>query len=311
MDQSFPRISVVTPSLNQADFIGDTLESVLGQRGVQYEYLVLDGGSTDGTVQVIEPVADRLAFFRSCPDRGQAAAINEGFARSKGDILCWLNSDDMLLPGTLAFISQSLDPAEPQLIFGNYLCFVQGRADSFGSDVRNCAARWDLRYSNYIGQPAAFWTRRLWELAGPLDETLNWVFDWDWLLRAQKVATRFEAVNRYLAVYRIHKAAKFATLTDASVAEVAEVLRRHAGEEAARVSEQIWTRRARISRWNMCLRRRPVRRLRPAILRHIFFRGHKHLTDDQLRQTAAMVGVTGINLHWEAGLRKASADRRS
>jgi hypothetical protein len=101
------------------------------------------------------------------------------------------------------------------------------------------------------------------------------------------------------------------TSSDASVADIIEVLRRHAGEEAARAGERIWARRAQISRWNMWLNRKPVSRMRPAFMRHTVFRSHGHLTDDQLRQIAAMVGVTRINLNWEAGLRRAASDRRT
>jgi glycosyltransferase involved in cell wall biosynthesis len=284
-------VSVVTPSLNQVAFIGDTLESVLGQTGARAEYLVLDGGSVDGTSEKIRSVADRLAFFRSAPDDGQAAAINDGFARSTGEVLCWLNSDDMLLPGALEFVARTLDPSEPQLVFGNCLHIVDGFADAHGSDTVARSASDDLRYHDYIIQPAAFWTRKLWERTGPLDETLTWVFDWDWFIRAQNVASRFEAVVRYLAVYRKHEAHKTAMGGDLRAAEIEKVLRRYAGDEAASASAVLWANRAQVDRWNRLLNRPLVRRFRPQLVRWGVLRDFRHLGRDQLRQIGSVTGV--------------------
>ena len=284
-------MSVVTPSLNQAAFIGDALESVLGQTGVQTEYLVLDGGSVDGTAEKIRSVADRLAFFRSAPDGGQAGAINDGFARSTGEILCWLNSDDMLLPGALEFVARTLDPSEPQLVFGNCLHVVDGLADAHGSDALARAAHDDLRFHDYVIQPGAFWTRKLWERTGPLDETLTWAFDWDWFIRANNVASRFEAVVRYLAIYRKHDAHKTATGGDERAAEITEVLRRYAGDEAACASAALWANRAKVERWNRWLNRPLVRRFRPRLVRWGVLRDFHHLGSDHLRQIGSVTGV--------------------
>src|SRR5438105_11110099 len=98
---NYPRVSVITPSYNQGQFIEETIRSVLEQHYPNLEFSVLDGGSTDRTVQVVQKYSAKLAYWRSEKDRGQAAAINEGFRHSSGDILCWLNSDDLHLKNTL------------------------------------------------------------------------------------------------------------------------------------------------------------------------------------------------------------------
>src|ERR1700730_11562481 len=99
-----PRISIVTPSFNQGKFLSATFESVLGQGYPALEYLVMDGGSEDNSVEVIKKRESELSFWRSEPDQGQAAAINEGFAHSSGVILGWLNSDDLYTPGTFSAV---------------------------------------------------------------------------------------------------------------------------------------------------------------------------------------------------------------
>src|SRR5918998_2479133 len=101
-----PRITIITPSYNQARFVGWTARSVLLQRYPNLEYIVMDGGSTDGTMDVLAPYADRFAYLVSQRDKGQSDAIHRGFERSSGEIMAYLNSDDMLAPGALHFVSK-------------------------------------------------------------------------------------------------------------------------------------------------------------------------------------------------------------
>jgi glycosyltransferase involved in cell wall biosynthesis len=204
-----PRISIVTPSYNQAQFLEATMRSVLDQGYPNLEYLVLDGGSTDGSLQIIERYRDRLAYWVSQPDRGQADAINRGFARATGDILAWLNSDDTYEPGTLLAVAEAfVQNPGASLVYGEgwYI-------DEAGERIRPCRfvreafeAR-HLANRDPILQQAAFWSRDLWTRVGPASESLNWVFDWDWFCRAREV-TQFCYVPRFLANYRVHGAAK-------------------------------------------------------------------------------------------------------
>jgi len=163
-----PKITVVTPSLNQGKYLEETILSVLGQQ-YPLEYIVMDGGSTDGSVDIIKKYQQHLAYWVSEKDGGQAAAINAAFARATGDILCWLNSDDMYLPGTLAYIASKLDPRRPELLFGNCLHLIENSSISYGSDVRRSHEEMNLTLTDYIIQPSSFWTRATWQQTGALD----------------------------------------------------------------------------------------------------------------------------------------------
>jgi glycosyltransferase involved in cell wall biosynthesis len=202
---STPLVSVVVPTLNQAQFIEQTLASILGQTGPRTEVIVIDGGSTDATKDIVQRYP--VAHFISEPDRGQADAINKGMRLAKGDILAWLNSDDYYLPLALARAAQALgDLAEPRLAYGSCLLLFEGegrgkvaRATAFPDEA--------LHTSSCIYQPAAFWTRALWEKTGELNVDYHFVLDWDWWLRARQ-HTPFQPVDECLAVYRFHAAHK-------------------------------------------------------------------------------------------------------
>ena len=163
MSTGLPRITVVTPSFNQAAFLEQTILSVLGQCYPNLENLVMDGGSNDGSRAIIERHAPQLAHWQSQPDGGQAAAINAGFARATGDILCWLNSDDYFLPGTLHRIARAFGTraSEPALIYGSCLFFREGAAPSAKILTAKPFDAARLRMTAYIIQPSAFLDPRL------------------------------------------------------------------------------------------------------------------------------------------------------
>jgi glycosyltransferase involved in cell wall biosynthesis len=207
---ALPTISLVVPSYNQGQFIEETLLSIFGQNYPNLEVLVMDGGSTDQTVEILRRYEDRLAFWRSQRDGGQAAAINEAFARCHGEVLCWLNSDDMYFPGTLLDVGQRMAGrlGSPHLIYGSTVNF---RQDSKGLEanahVTGPFDREQLTYTDPISQPSSFWTRALWEATGPLRAEYHCAFDWEWYIRASRQID-FERVERFYALYRWHAAQK-------------------------------------------------------------------------------------------------------
>lgn len=207
----FPRISIITPSFNQGRFLSATLECVLGQGYPALDYVVMDGGSTDNSVDIIKQRESELSFWRSEPDRGQAAAINEGFARSSGAILAWLNSDDLYTPEISSEVEAVLGQIcdQPVVMYGG--CELIHEPES-SREVRS-ALPFDpdlLQVTDYLDQPSVFWTRAAWELVGPLDESLHYAFDWDWFLRAAR-SCRFLRSDKVLSRYRIHSAHKSGT----------------------------------------------------------------------------------------------------
>ena len=213
-----PRFSVVTPSFNQGAFIGRTIESVLGQRGgFGVEHWVIDGGSTDGTLDLLRRYGDRIKWL-SEPDRGQVDAINKGFRRVTGDVVGWLNSDDVYEPGAFERVAAAFERApEAKWCFG--LCRV---IDENDREVRRGVTAyknsWIRRYSfrnllvcDFISQPAVFLKRELFDELGLLDETHDWAFDYEYWLR---IAQRYEPVivDEVVASFRWHPASKTSNL---------------------------------------------------------------------------------------------------
>jgi len=229
-----PLISIVTPSFNQGRYLGETLDSVLGQGYASLEYIVMDGGSADQSVEVIRARQGRLAFWRSQPDHGQAAAINEGFARAGGVIFGWLNSDDLHLSDTLHTVANMLAGYmdEAVVLYGSCELF----RDNGTLIERRSAVPFDLsrlQITDFLDQPSVFFTRAAWERVGPLDESLHYAFDWEWFLRAAKVC-RFIQCDQVLSRYRIHSQHKTGTGGLRRWEEMSEVVRRHSPDSVVR-----------------------------------------------------------------------------
>lgn len=173
----YPRISVVTPSLNQGQFLEETIRSVLGQGYPNLEYLVIDGGSTDGSLEIIQKHADRIAYWRSEPDGGHYEAVNKGLARSTGDIMAWLNADDMFCPWALRTVA-SVMTAQPGVTWltsstplswtcGGFCRRINSVAGySKASFLDSCHLPNEGPYFGWIQQESTFWRRSLWEQSG-------------------------------------------------------------------------------------------------------------------------------------------------
>ena len=204
---SWPRITIVTPSFNQGDYIEDTILSVLNQDYPNLEYIIIDGGSTDQTVGIIKKYSDRLHYWVSEKDSGQSNAINKGFARATGEIINWLNSDDQLMPGTL-FRLATLFNDNPDCMI------VHGRIEYFGETTPYYSVnipKKDLRtrYVSHIcmPQPACFYRRTLLVEQGLLDESLHFSMDTDLFIRAG-LHYKLVQVEEVFARFRLHAASK-------------------------------------------------------------------------------------------------------
>ena len=176
---SRPLVSIVTPSYNQAAFLEETIRSVLEQDYEPIEYVVVDGGSTDGSVEIIRRYQDRLAWWVSEPDGGQPQGLNKGFARSTGELMGFLNSDDTLLPGAISRLVAELgrDP-EALVAYGDAVYVDEGGSETHYGKSKVWGVGPMARVATGTVMPSAsLWRRRAWELAGPFDESYQVWFD--------------------------------------------------------------------------------------------------------------------------------------
>ena len=204
-----PRISVITPSYNQGDFLEATILSVLEQNYPNLEYLVIDGGSTDISVDIIRKHADQLDFWCSEKDQGQSDALTKGLRRSTGDILCWVNSDDILCAGALDAVAASLPLDTPGWLIGNSRQITSSGGK--GSKIRYAneidkSTFFQYKY-RWFSQPSVFWNRKMMDAAGYPDSQYHYIMDLDLFFRMYCVAPPILA-NRILSEYRIHGEAK-------------------------------------------------------------------------------------------------------
>jgi glycosyltransferase involved in cell wall biosynthesis len=210
INSALPTITIVTPSYNQGDFVEWTVRSVFDQRYPKLEYIFMDGGSTDNTLELMEPYRDRFSHFESGPDGGQSAAIAKGFEYATGDIMAYLNSDDVLLPGTLNFVAEyfRLNPGV-DFIYG-HRCNVNESNEVTGHWILPPHSNLLMRRWDWIPQESCFWRRSLFEKKGNIDPSYHFAMDYDLFVRYMS-AGKFRRVNRFLAAFRIHQNAKTTT----------------------------------------------------------------------------------------------------
>ena len=205
----WPLVSIVTPSFNQAEFLEETIRSVLLQGYPNLEYLVIDGGSTDGSVDIIRRYEPWLSYWISERDRGQADAINKGWRRSHGEIITWINSDDTYCPGAIRTVVEYLTGhPHVDLIYGGCNCVgpdgeFLGVLQAWPFDLRR-----ELTGRNLIPQSSTFFRRAALDLAGELDISLRYSMDYDLWIRLLQHQCTFQDIPTILSNYRLHRHAK-------------------------------------------------------------------------------------------------------
>lgn len=224
-----PRVTVAVPSFNQGRYLANALDSIFAQE-IPVEVFVLDAGSTDDSLEVIRRFEDRLAGWRSRSDAGQSAAVNEGIAMGHAPYVCWLNSDDWLLPGALARLTEELDRhADAAMAYGR----VWNHVEASGQRKRNFEvhpfSERLMAQFNIVAQPATLIRRSAWEAVGGVDESLHMAMDYDlwWKLFKRFGPPRF--VDAHLAVNRRHADTKTSTQRRLHYREAMAVVRKHHG----------------------------------------------------------------------------------
>jgi glycosyltransferase involved in cell wall biosynthesis len=218
---------VITPSYQQGPYLEQCIRSVLDQGYPNLEYIVVDGGSTDGSVDIIRKYAGQLAYWVSEGDAGQADAINKGFARATGEIMGWLNSDDLLLPRALERIARVF-MAEPRT---HVVCGHRKVVDENG-DLRSdfygeMPVPYVLRRASVIAQETCYWRRVVYERIGRLDPQFRFALDYEYWQHMLAAGYRFRLIHRFLGGFRLHPESKTSTLDDVRKGEMSAIFRRY------------------------------------------------------------------------------------
>jgi len=223
----YPRISVVVPSFNHGHFLGETLCSIVAQQYPDLQLLVVDGGSTDETADVISAYEKHIDWWVSEPDEGQANAINKGMAHASGDILAWLNSDDCLMPGALLRVAHSfMASPKPDVVYGHRVLINEEGLD-VGKWILPGHRRFILGYADYIPQETMFWRKSLWlKSGGKLDESFRFAMDWELIQRFIKADARFKVIPAFLGQFRMHAAQKTSANIESDGFREMEIIRR-------------------------------------------------------------------------------------
>ena len=219
-----PKISIITPSFNQAEFLERTLLSVHDQGYSNLEHIVIDGGSTDGSVDIIKKYQSRLAYWVSEPDKGQVDAINKGLKRATGEWVAWQNSDDIYYPGAFHGLAKAASQnSGVDLIIGNMMLIDQ--ADRNLRDIHYVVPTYKslLAEGMVLTNQAAFWRRSVHNEISWLNESLHYSFDYEWFLRLIK-GRKAAHVNETWGGYRLHEATKTNNFEERFIQERKEIM---------------------------------------------------------------------------------------
>lgn len=205
---NYLRITVVTPSYNQGQFIESTILSVIEQNYPNLEYFICDGGSNDQTVDIIKKYENKIDWWCSEKDKGQTDAINKGMRRATGDIVCWINSDDVLLPGALFQVAEFYKN-HPECEFANGITLEIDKKGVIQKFTYILMSKFFMRHGCYnISQQGMFWKRSLFDKIGYLDETFHAMMDAEFLIRVYEANLKVMLINKPLGAIRVYAETK-------------------------------------------------------------------------------------------------------
>jgi len=227
-DSNYPRFSIVTPSFNQARFLERTILSVLNQGYPNLEYIIIDGGSTDGSVDIIKKYEPYLSYWVSEPDHGQANAINKGLRIATGEWVGFQNSDDLYLPGAFFSLARAIESnRDAEIVYGN-IVHIDSDDNVYDVQMTGPAHRWlHVAQGIQFHNQATIWRRSLLEKVGYLDEGLQFCMDFEYfgrLIFGERV--RLHHVDQFLGAFRAHPSAKSKTMLETAQREHSEVVRK-------------------------------------------------------------------------------------
>ncbi|HMO91612.1 MAG TPA: glycosyltransferase family 2 protein [Pirellulaceae bacterium] len=231
-----PTISIVTPSYNQAEMLERTIKSVLSQRYPKLQYVIQDGGSKDGSVDVIKKYESQLHHWESRSDEGQAHAIELGFKRTDGEVMAWLNSDDILMPGALWKMARFFQSGRRVDVAYGHRMIIDQHDRKVGQWLLPSNTHNYLKYADYLPQESVFWRRKIWDRVGGVDRKFRFAMDWDLFLRFKGAYGKFKRIGNFIGAFRVHDAQK----TSAQIADVgAEEMNLLRKRELGRIPESL------------------------------------------------------------------------
>jgi glycosyltransferase involved in cell wall biosynthesis len=220
-------VSIVIPSLNQGRYLESAIQSVLNQEYPRLECIVIDGGSTDGSAEIIRRHSSRLAYWVSEADSGQTDALAKGFSVARGEVLGWLNSDDVLLPGSIRVVARALERDPGAVAVSGRCVYISARGEPIGIHVPIARSfRGMLWLGAGVAQPATFWRANALRSVGGIRCDLSYSFDYDLFLRMRRLG-RFAVLSDCLAAFRLHPSSKTQTEPEKFAMEDRQILRRY------------------------------------------------------------------------------------